>query len=311
MQSPSQHPPNRSPAEPPDNLAIMELVQLADGRALEYLIEGPADGVPLVFHHGTPGGATRFATLADSAVRRGLRLVTPGRAGYGGSTPKPGRSVADVVADTGELLDAIGADRFLTIGVSGGGPHALACAALMPDRCVAAATIGGVAPFDAEGLDFLAGMGEDNVVEFGAAAEGTEALLAVIDPQAEVLGHVAPADLAAAFGDLLPEVDKTAMTGPILDWLAESTRHAVSVSSAGWRDDDLAFVGDWGFGLDRIETPVAIWQGGQDRMVPASHGHWLAANVSGATFHFDAEEGHLSILADIDRVVADLAAHLG
>ena len=288
----------------------MESIRLADGRALEYQVEGPADGVPLVFHHGTPSAAARFATLADSAVRRGLRLVTASRAGYAGSTAKPGRTVADVVSDTGELLDALGADRFVTLGASGGGPHALACAALLPGRCVAAATIGGVAPYDADGLDFLAGMGEDNVVEFGAAAEGTDALLAVIDPQAAVLGQVAAADLAAAFGNLVSEVDVAAMTGPILDWLAESTRRAVSASSDGWRDDDLAFVSDWGFRLDRIDTPVAIWQGGQDLMVPPSHGHWLAAHVSGATSHFDPDEGHLSILAGIDSVVADLAGHV-
>ena len=288
----------------------MESMRLADGRVLEYLIEGPAGGVPLVFHHGTPGSASRFATLAEAAVRRGLRVLTPTRAGYGGSTAEPGRSVADVVADVGELLDAVGADRFVTVGASGGGPHALACAALMPGRCVAAATIGGVAPFDADGLDLLAGMGEDNVIEFGAAAKGAESLAGVIDPQSEVLAHVEAADLAAAFGDLVSDVDRAAMTGPILDWLADSTRRAVSQSSAGWRDDDLAFVADWGFALDRIETPVAIWQGGQDLMVPASHGHWLAAHVSGATFHFDPEEGHLSILAGIDSVVADLAGHL-
>ena len=117
-------------------LCAMEFVQLADGRKLEYLIEGPADGVPLVFHHGTPGAAVRFAPLAESAVRHGLRLVSPGRAGYGASTPNPGRSIADVAADTAALLDAIGADRFYSIGMSGGGPHSLACAALLPGRCV-------------------------------------------------------------------------------------------------------------------------------------------------------------------------------
>lgn len=288
----------------------MELVRLADGRVLEYLIEGPEDGVPLVFHHGTPGGAARFAPLAEAAVRRGLRLVCPSRAGAGGSTPRPGRSVAEVVGDVEELLDAIGADRFLSLGASGGGPHALACAALMPGRCAAAATIGGVAPFDADGLDFLAGMGGDNVVEFGAAVEGAEALMAVIGPQAAALADVVAEDLADAFGDLVSDVDRASMTGPLLDWLAESTRHGVSVAAAGWRDDDLAFVEDWGFRLDRIETPVAIWQGGQDLMVPASHGHWLAAHVSGAAFHFDQAEGHLSILAGIDRVVAELTTHL-
>ena len=150
----------------------MEFVQLADGRELEYLIEGPADGIPLVFHHGTPGAAVRFAPLAEAAERYGLRLVSPGRPGYGASTPQPGRSISDVAADVSSLLDAIGADRFLSLGLSGGGPHSLACAALLAGRCIAAATLASVGPADAEGLDFVAGMGEENVAEFGAAFDG-------------------------------------------------------------------------------------------------------------------------------------------
>ena len=159
----------------------MEFVQLADGRKLEYLIEGPADGIPLVFHHGTPGAAVRFAPLAEAAERHGLRLVSPGRPGYGASTPQPGRSIGDVAADVSSLLDAIGADRFLSIGLSGGGPHSLACAALLADRCIAAATLAGVGPANADGLDFVAGMGEENVAEFGAAFKGRAALEPLIE----------------------------------------------------------------------------------------------------------------------------------
>ncbi|MEU4294527.1 alpha/beta hydrolase [Kribbella sp. NPDC026596] len=288
----------------------MAIAELAGGRKLEYLVEGPAGGMPLVFHHGTPGGAVRFGPLAEAAGRYGLRLVSPGRPGYGASTPDPGRSVGDVATDITGLLDAIGADRFLSIGLSGGGPHSLACAALLPGRCVAAASIAGVGQAGADDLDFVAGMGAENIAEFGAAFEGPEALEPLIEEEAKGLAGAAPSDLAAAFGDLVSEVDKAAMTGPILDWLATSARHAVSESIAGWRDDDLAFVKDWGFRLDQIATPVAIWQGDQDRMVPEAHGHWLAQHVSGATFHFEPGEGHLSLLNSIDRVVADLVAQL-
>jgi pimeloyl-ACP methyl ester carboxylesterase len=289
----------------------MEIARLADGRKLEYLVEGPADGVPLVFHHGTPGGAVRFAPLAEAAGRHGLRLVSPGRPGYGASTPDLGRSVADVAADITGLLDAIGADQFLSLGVSGGGPHSLACAALLPGRCVAAASVAGVGPAGADDLDFVGGMGAENVAEFGAAFEGREPLEALIEEQAKALAGAAPSDLAAAFGDLVSDVDKAAMTGPILEWLTTSARHAVSESIAGWRDDDLAFVKDWGFRLDQITTPVAIWHGHHDRMVPEAHGRWLAEHVSGATFHFEPGEGHLSLLNSVDRVVADLVARLG
>jgi pimeloyl-ACP methyl ester carboxylesterase len=114
--------------------------------------------------------------MADIAARYGLRTVLHARPGYAGSTPLPGRSVADVAADVAVVVDALGADEFVTVGWSGGGPHALATAALLPDRCLGAATIAGVAPYAAAGLDWLAGMGVENIEEFGAAVAGEPAL---------------------------------------------------------------------------------------------------------------------------------------
>ncbi len=154
----------------------MERIELAGGRTLEYLVEGPAGALPLVLHHGTPGGAVRQAPIFDAVTGRGLRILQYSRPGYGGSSSHPGRLVADAAADVVTLLDTIGADEFVTAGWSGGGPHALACAALLPGRCLAAATISGVAPHAAEGLDWLAGMGDENLAEFGAAAAGPAAL---------------------------------------------------------------------------------------------------------------------------------------
>ena len=124
-------------------------INLPDGRHLEVLVEGPADGLPVVCHYGTPSGAVPYQALFDAAARHGLRAVVCSRPGYGDSTPRPGRSVADVAGDVAAVLDALGADRFVTYGTSGGGPHALACAALLPDRCAAAASVAGVAPFRA------------------------------------------------------------------------------------------------------------------------------------------------------------------
>ena len=141
-------------------------VQTGD-RVLDVIVAGPSEGRAFVFHHGTPSSVVQFAPFVDAAAERGLRTVTYSRPGYGGSTRHEGRTIGDAAADTAAILDAIGADEALTAGASGGGPHTLACAALLPDRIAACASIAGVAPYDADGLDFLAGMGEANIVEFG------------------------------------------------------------------------------------------------------------------------------------------------
>jgi pimeloyl-ACP methyl ester carboxylesterase len=250
-----------------------------------------------------------MAHLRRAARKSGLRLVNYSRPGYGDSTQQPGRSVADAAADVAALMDVLGVDDFLTLGWSGGGPHALACAALLPDRCLAAVSLAGVAPYGADGLDWMAGMGTENVDEFGAALQGTSILTPMIEKWAAQLAGVQPAEVSAALGGLVSEVDKRALTGEFAESVAASFRRAVSLGVAGWRDDDLAFVRPWGFELEAIRRPVAIWQGAQDRMVPFSHGVWLAEHVPGARAHLDAEEGHLSFaVASMDRIVADLAS---
>jgi pimeloyl-ACP methyl ester carboxylesterase len=290
----------------------MKRLELGDGRVVEYLVEGPADGRPLVMHHGTPGVAIRLEPVAEAAARHGLRFVTHSRPGYSGSTAQPGRRVADVADDVTALLDALGADDFVTLGWSGGGPHALACAALLPDRCRAAAIIAGVAPYDAEGLDWLAGMGDENIAEFGAAAIGKDALDAFLTEASADLSDVQPDDIVAAFGDLLSVVDQAALRGGLADYLAASCRAAVSRGYDGWRDDDLAFVTPWGFDLTRIERPVAVWQGDEDRMVPFAHGRWLGSAIPAAETHLRPGEGHLSLAIEAFGQVLDglLAAGL-
>ncbi|MFI5952881.1 alpha/beta fold hydrolase [Cryptosporangium sp. NPDC051539] len=288
----------------------MTILRLPDGRNLEYLVEGPAGGRPLVLHNGTPSAASLYEPIVTAAARNGLRVVTTSRPGYAGSTAQPGRTVASVAADVAALLDALGADRFLTVGWSGGGPHALACATLLSGRCAAAATIAGVAPYDAEGLDWLAGMGAENIEEFGAAATGPAELTAFLEAQVPALANVRGDQLGAALGDLVSDVDKVALTDTFADYTAGMFRAAVSAGVDGWRDDDLAFVTGWGFDLDALTTPVAIWQGAQDRMVPFAHGRWLADHVPGATVHLDEAEGHLSlVITAFDAIVADLATH--
>jgi pimeloyl-ACP methyl ester carboxylesterase len=281
-------------------------IGLPDGRTLNVLLAGQQDGLPLVLHHGTPGGLAAWPATCEAAKIRGLRLIMPARPGYAGSTPRPGRRVADVAGDVATLLDALDCDAFVTVGWSGGGPHALACSALLRGRCLAAATIAGVAPYQAPGLDWLAGMGPENVKEFGAAAGGAASLSAFLDSEAAGLRAVQGAQLAAELGGLLSGPDKAALTGEFADYLAASMRSACSQGIAGWRDDDLAFVADWGFGLDAV-GPVAVWQGSEDLMVPTAHGKWLARHLPGARTRFRPGEGHLTFTASgIGPVLDDL-----
>ena len=285
----------------------MRTLELDGGRILEYAVGGPDDGIPLVMHHGTPSAAVLMDSMVAAAARHGLRAVLHSRPGYAGSSAQPGRSVAAVAGDVAAILDDLGAERFVTVGWSGGGPHALASAALLSDRCAAAATIAGVAPYEAAGLDWLAGMGVENVEEFGAAAAGVGPLTAYLDREAEGLAAVQPAQIAAALGDLVSEVDRKALTGEFAENTAESFHAAMSTGIAGWRDDDLAFLAPWGFALSAMTTPVSIWQGGEDRMVPFDHGRWLANAVPAATVHLEPAEGHLSLLINnFERIVAEL-----
>jgi pimeloyl-ACP methyl ester carboxylesterase len=283
-------------------------VQAADGRQLQVLVAGPADGLPLVFHTGTPSGLVGYEPMLAEAADRGLRSVLYSRPGYGKSTPQPGRSVADAAGDVAAILDEIGAGQFLTAGWSGGGPHALACAVLLPERCRAGAIIAGVAPHDAADLDWQAGMGAENVQEFGAALAGEAELTGMLEVFAAQLRTITGPEVAAGLGDLVSDVDKAAATGAFGEYLAAAFRGSVASGIAGWRDDDLAFTRSWGFPVTEpgdAMPRVAIWQGDQDRMVPFAHGEWLAAHVPRASAHLIKGEGHLSLPASRYGAILD------
>jgi pimeloyl-ACP methyl ester carboxylesterase len=291
---------------------MAERLRLAapDGRVLDVELVGPGDGPALILHVGTPSAGKLFAPMARAGAERGLRHVTYSRPGYGESTRAPARSVADCAVDVVALADRLGIERFFTAGWSGGGPHALATAALLPDRVIAAATIASPAPRRAAGLDWYEGMGSENVEEFGAAESGEAQLQAYLEQHAPEIAHATGAELHAGLGDLLSEVDGGVLTGEFADYLASCFRAALSQGIWGWFDDDLAFVRDWGFDLGSTSVPVDIWHGGQDRFVAFGHGAWLAEHVSGATAHLHREHGHLSLVVGSYGGVLDaLIAH--
>jgi pimeloyl-ACP methyl ester carboxylesterase len=267
-------------------------------RTLRVAEAGDRTGRAVVVHHGTPGNRELYAPWVAHAQAAGLRLVAYDRPGYGDSSPHRGRRVADAAADVAAIADALGIDRFATWGVSGGGPHALACAALLPDRVVAAASLAGVAPFDAESLNYFAGMGRDNIVEFGAAMQGREAIEPLALAQAEAIRAATPGEITASMRTLVSPVDDAVLDDEVASFLARSMGGALAPGVDGWLDDDLAFLEPFGFDVAQIAVPVLVWHGRHDRFVPVTHGEWLARRIPGADVRISADDGHLTLSAN-------------
>lgn len=281
-----------------------------NGRTLAVLESGDESGRAVVAIHGTPGSGLPWRGLVEDAEARGIRLLAYDRPGYGGSDRHPGRTVADAAGDVAAIADALGIDRFAVEGGSGGGPHTLACAALLADRVVAAASLAGVAPYPAEGLDWLDGMGQDNLDEFAATLAGRETLERYLRTQADALLGAEPDAIADSLRSLLSPPDAAVLTGEFAEYLAEATQRAIGERLDGWIDDDFVFVNPWGFELDEIRVPVQLLHGAQDRFVPIAHGEWLAERIARVDAHLSAEDGHLTIqLGRIGDVHAWLLEH--
>jgi pimeloyl-ACP methyl ester carboxylesterase len=289
--------------------ALRESIELPDGRRLDVRVSGPMDATPLIFHHGTPGSVVPIRVLERSAHEHGLRLVTTSRPGYGGSSHQAGRRVVDVVADTSQVLAWLGADRCVVAGWSGGGPHALACGARM-DEVAAVLIISGVAPFNAEGLDWWAGMGQDNLDEFATAIQGEGPLRTLLQSFEAHLKEVTAADIVSSLSSILPDVDKAVLTDEFGDDIAAGFRTAFATGVDGWLEDDLAFTQPWGFELSEVVVPTMLWQGSADLMVPFRHGQWLSEHLSNVSAHLEHGEGHLSIgVGSMDRMLDEIATY--
>jgi pimeloyl-ACP methyl ester carboxylesterase len=283
-------------------------VTVPDGRTVAAAQWGDPQGFPIFSLHGTPGSRMGRHPDEDAVRALGIRVVTYDRPGYGASTRHPGRRVVDCVGDVAAIADALGIEQFAVTGGSGGGPHSLAVAARLPDRVLRARCVVGVAPFDAHGLDFYAGMDAENITEFGFAEKGE----AVLHPElermaAETLERVA-ADPSKVLSDdwELADADRAVLADPgIQTVMGEMVREAFRNGAWGWVDDDLAFLQPWGFDVSEIRVPVEVRYGAQDVLVPAAHGAWLARHVPGAEVTVDQAAGHL---ADPDTALRLLKA---
>jgi pimeloyl-ACP methyl ester carboxylesterase len=289
------------------NATVEGRIQLRDGRSLDTYVSGDEHAPVLIFHHGTPSARVPVRVIERSVHQHGLRFVTWSRPGYGDSTPQPGRQVVDVVSDVEQILDGLGVNRCMSVGWSGGGPHSLACGARLADRVTSVLVIAGVGPYGADGLDFLEGMGQGNLDEFGAVLDGEDTGRAFLDAARPGLMEATGPALAEEMSSILPDIDKRFLTGEVGDDLASNFREAVRAGVEGWLEDDLAFIAPWGFELSEIGVPVHLWQGSEDLMVPFAHGVWLAEQIPNVTAHLEQGEGHVSIgIGAIDRMLDEV-----
>jgi pimeloyl-ACP methyl ester carboxylesterase len=280
-------------------------VELLDGRILAAAEWGDPNGIPVIAHHGTPGGRIEYWRDPTIYARHGMRRISFDRPGYGESTRLAGRSIADVVPDVVALADALGIDGFVVTGGSGGGPHSLACAALLPGRVIRCLAVSSPAPWEAE-FDHLAGMNEGNVEEFTAALEGEAAHRPIAEREAATALERLRSGRADWLGDgyVMSESDREQL-GQNLDGALDDMEHALAPGVDGWVDDMLASVRPWGFDLGSIRCPVKIAYGRVDAFVPPANGDWLVANVPAAEAVIT-DTGHLGT----DEVVEQLHAWL-
>jgi pimeloyl-ACP methyl ester carboxylesterase len=285
-------------------------VQTSDGRRLRVQLAGDPEGVPVVLNAGTPNTRLLFDPWIEDARSKGIRLISYDRPGYGGSTRHEGHTVADGAGDVATILDELGIDRFAIWGFSGGGPYALATAALLPDRVLAAASVCSVAPWDAPGLDYFSGMGEDNLDEIKLYLKDPEASRAKGKADLAETLAVTPDQITEAWKTLLSDVDAAVLTGEFASYIVRGIHDGLAPGDDGWWDDGVAHLAPWGFAFEEIRVPVKVWHGRQDRFVPFQHGEWIAANVPGAEAALTDDDGHLTLLVDKFKDVHDfLLAH--
>jgi pimeloyl-ACP methyl ester carboxylesterase len=278
----------------------------ADGRRLALEIAGAPDGFPVFLLHGTPGSRSGPKPRSGILYRLGIQLICYDRPGYGGSTRYPGRRVADAANDVRTIADQLGIERFSVVGRSGGGPHALACAALLPDRVKSTAVLVGLAPSNAAGLDWFDGMSDDNVREYSTADADRTVLVERLRRRAERTVRD-PESLLELVRTQMAEPDRRVVDSAVFRRLLSQTyAEALRDGPYGWIDDVLALRDDWSFGLDTITTPVLLWHGKDDTFSPINHTWWLANRIPGAEVQVQTETAHFGAVEILPRILARL-----
>ncbi|MGO9955430.1 MAG: alpha/beta fold hydrolase [Solirubrobacteraceae bacterium] len=287
-------------------------VRTPDGRTLLVLERGVPDGIPVLTHNGTPNSRLMWDCDVACAERHRVRIICYDRPGYGGSTRHEDRSIGSCAQDVRAIARALGIARLPVWGISGGGPHALACAALLPDLVPAVAELAGPAPWGADGLDYFEGMGELNVEDIELVQRDRAAAYAKCESDRAEMLAAEPGQLLEMLSSLLSPVDAAILSGALADYLVQSARSGLAPGPEGWWDDGIAQLSPWGFELDLITTPVQIWHGRHDQFVPFGHGRWLATHVPGADAHLSDQDGHLSLTANhLDEIYTWLLGQLG
>lgn len=286
-------------------LMTKAMVAVEGGRFVRVQTFGPSTGKPIFLMHGTPG--SRLGPRPTSAVlsRLGVRLISYDRPGFGDSDRFPGRRVSHAAADTAAIADFLGFDSFSVVGRSGGGPHALACAALLPARVSSVAALVSLAPRDAAGLDWYAGMGGSNAQEFRAAESGLESLRSYLKPIAETVNLVEDEDALPFDEEHLHESDRRIVGEPeIRRTVKQGFIEALKHSEAGWVDDDVSFCQPWGFDVSAISVPTLLWHGAHDVFSPLAHSRWLAQSIPNAALDIDSTRAHMGALVVMPDVLS-------
>lgn len=268
------------------------------GRELCLELAGESSGHPILVHGGTPNSRHLYGGWIEDAERRGIKLFSYDRPGYGGSPPEPGHSVADAAQDVRAIAQALEIDRLGVWGLSGGGPYALASAALLPELVVAAGVVGSIAPWGAPGLDYFTGMGEDNVEDIELFFSDPRAAREKAQRDREELLGVSADQVMNSMKSLLSEADAAVLNGDFAESLVRSFQDGLAPGDQGWWDDSAAHLSPWGFELESIRVPVKVWHGAHDRFVPFQHGRWLAEHVPGAEAALSETDGHLTLLVN-------------
>lgn len=284
-------------------------VEANSGRLLEAIEGGNADGMPIFFLHGTPGSRFFYGPQAKHAEKNNIRLISYSRPGYGNSTRHHGRSVSNAAQDVKAIADHLGIERFAVWGFSGGGPHALACASILPKRVVAASSLASLAPFDAEGLDFYDGMGEYNIEDFKLLQSDEKQWEENNLKDVTGLLNAGQSQIPEMLGSLFSEVDRKSLTKTMLRYLVDGWRDGAINGIYGLKDDNISFVKNWGFSVEDIKVPMQIWQGEQDMFVPFSHGKWLAEKVPLNDTRLVKGQGHISMFANFHREIQEWLAN--